>query len=382
MLTLISYYRSGLTTEQINETFHLLLSQNFFKAASEYEQWVSDVPDLPLTLRKLQGVNLTDIQQRQLLYPVLARNTRVIDFWLTSVFVTESKQFREKLSASPWDLCRFLQHPVTGFSGTNDCQLLLPFTLVQNDLPQLRGTNGKVVAAMLLEENSRVYVLEPNMSGEAVVRKVLEAVKLESGRMPTVIVDVGALVIEMSNIEVVQLWLKRTSPFEIDAGVYFSEDDHLMTVDREGRTMRFNLSPHRKRMDRCVVFLDETHTRGTDLKLLPGTHAALTLGKGLTKDRLVQAAMRMRLLGNGHSIAFYASHEVGLEIALLSPDPVLTSGNVLRWAFENSLNSIFDGILHWFSVHVVFVCVCCVCVALCCMFCCVLCVCVWCVGLS
>ena len=42
--------------------------------------------------------------------------------------------------------------------------------------------------------------------------------------------------------------------------------------------------------------------------------AAVTLGKSLTKDRLFQACMRRRMLGHGHRVHFYASHEVNSQI--------------------------------------------------------------------
>ncbi|KAK1807511.1 hypothetical protein LTR12_018145 [Friedmanniomyces endolithicus] len=41
-------------------------------------------------------------------------------------------------------------------------------------------------------------------------------------------------------------------------------------------------------LDVCLVFLDESHTRGTDLRLPETYRAAVTLGAGLTKDRLTQ----------------------------------------------------------------------------------------------
>jgi hypothetical protein len=47
-------------------------------------------------------------------------------------------------------------------------------------------------------------------------------------------------------------------------------------------------SPYADQLDVCLVFLDEAHTRGTDLKLPDNYRAAVTLGANLTKDRLVQ----------------------------------------------------------------------------------------------
>ena len=59
-----------------------------------------------------------------------------------------------------------------------------------------------------------------------------------------------------------------------------------------------------KQLDVCIVYLDESHTRGTDLKLPRNYRAVVTLGAQLTKDRLTQACMRLRKLGHGQSVTF------------------------------------------------------------------------------
>ncbi|PSN58809.1 hypothetical protein BS50DRAFT_682614 [Corynespora cassiicola Philippines] len=69
-----------------------------------------------------------------------------------------------------------------------------------------------------------------------------------------------------------------------------------------------------KQLDVCLVYLDESHTRGTDLKLPRDYRAAVTLGANLTKDRLVQACMRMRKLGKGQSVAFLVPQEISTKI--------------------------------------------------------------------
>ncbi|KAH9033528.1 hypothetical protein EDB85DRAFT_1864450, partial [Lactarius pseudohatsudake] len=50
------------------------------------------------------------------------------------------------------------------------------------------------------------------------------------------------------------------------------------------------------------------------LKLPPGTRAAVTLGPKVTKDRLMQGCMRMRQLGKGRSVMFFALAEVDRSI--------------------------------------------------------------------
>jgi hypothetical protein len=47
-------------------------------------------------------------------------------------------------------------------------------------------------------------------------------------------------------------------------------------------------SPYADDLGECLVYLDEAHTRGTDLKMPTYARGALTLGLGQTKDHTVQ----------------------------------------------------------------------------------------------
>lgn len=104
-----------------------------------------------------------------------------------------------------------------------------------------------------------------------------------------VILDVGAQVLELTNAEAANEWLRLTSNSDMPQAVIFCDDtDGLSVMDRKGRIESLQTSPFTKQLDVCYVFLDEAHTRGTDLKLPEHYRAAVTLGANLTNDRLVQ----------------------------------------------------------------------------------------------
>jgi hypothetical protein len=76
-----------------------------------------------------------------------------------------------------------------------------------------------------------------------------------------------------------------------EAVVYFDEQDELIVERHDGITEKLAFSPFAKQLDKTFVYLDEAHTRGTDLKLPLGSRAAVTLGPKLTKDKLVQGML-------------------------------------------------------------------------------------------
>jgi hypothetical protein len=103
-------------------------------------------------------------------------------------------------------------------------------------------------------------------------------------------VDVGAQILHFSNSQVAKAWLDIA---RIAAGaIHFNENDELTVLTRNGITQLLSSSPLSQQLDRCVVYLDHAHTRGTDIKLPVGTRAAVTLGPKVTKDALVQGSCR------------------------------------------------------------------------------------------
>ncbi|KAJ3086282.1 hypothetical protein HK102_013328 [Quaeritorhiza haematococci] len=341
MLTYLSYYYSGLSDDQLEQCFDLL--EKHSEKNMVYASWIARVPTVPDSLKELHGVNLSDFEQREnALFPMLRKNTAVIDFWLTKVvFVKECKQFEFKISTNPWDLCAEATHSTTGFSGTNDMRLLLPLNIKQDDLPELEGTNGKVLRNILLPENDNYRSLPPYITGRELLKRITNDTPQQR-----VLLDVGALILELSNEEVAKEWLQMAPQTEVEAAVYFDAADNLVVRDRQNRVLPLELSSYKSRLDRCVIYLDDVHTRGTDLKFSIGMRAAVTLGKGVTKDRLTQACMRMRMLGQGHTLSFWASAEVH-NIISSSTTGVVHSRDVMRWAIDTSCSVAQDGFLYW-----------------------------------
>lgn len=105
-----------------------------------------------------------------------------------------------------------------------------------------------------------------------------------------VILDVGAQIIDLTNQQVARQWLQLSNGDgeRTQAVIFFDDHDVLSVLDRSNCIEPFQISPFAKQTDKCLVFLDESHTRGTDLKLPKDYRAAVTLGQNVTKDRLVQ----------------------------------------------------------------------------------------------
>ena len=351
LLTCLSYYYGGLSDEDIFTAFEHLIESD--QADIEYQLWIQDASNLPTGFRSLQGVNLEDkLACSADLFPILHRSKALIDYWLSHlVFPKEMKEFPEKLSVSGWDLGACKNHPITGFSGTCDSRDLLPLDVTQLELEHQQHTNALVLEYILQPETSVKLMSRPaeDISDAVRILRVISSLK-EKGPVQ-VILDVGAQILELSNQEVAEKWLEMSDDSSKEAVVFIDDHDEKCVVDKRGRKELLQTSSYSARLESCLVFLDESHTRGIDLKLPASYRAAVTLGPKLTKDRLVQACMRMRKLGRGQSCVFLVPEEIQNKVLGLKGGntnaTTITVQDILVWTMSETEAEIGQSMPQW-----------------------------------
>ncbi|KAH7176975.1 hypothetical protein EDB81DRAFT_898494, partial [Dactylonectria macrodidyma] len=347
VLTCLSYYYGGLEFDDIFAALELLNQSDNMDL--EYRTWVETTPELPQAYRQLKGINLRDrIQCNLEIFPHLRYSKGAIDYFLSRmVFPKQCKEFPSKLSASGWDLGKAKNKPTTGFSGTNDSRYVLPLNICQ--LPNQEHTNALVLTHLLHPDNGIALVPSQNHQATMESGTLLAMVSRET----RVILDVGAQVVDLNNFDFAQRWLKSYGDDEQTlAVIFFNEADELTVLNRCGGVEELQTSPFVHQLDQCLVFLDEAHTRGTDLKLPANYQAAVTLGANLTKDRLVQACMRMRTLGHGQTVVFCIPKEIEQKILMQNgwgppAVPDITISDVLCWVISETWVDLRRAIPLW-----------------------------------
>ena len=295
LLTCLAFYNGGLSLAQLRQGLEIVLKSD--DPSVEYERGTQSSQSLPSSLREYSVLNVDDELQVKEIWEHLKYNVTVIDHFLNSfVFPRHAKQFRIKLQASGWDLPLSAHGLVetdgqrrpltTGFSGTNDNRSLLPLTITQQDLPGLAHTNAEVLT-YLLQPRNRHYVLAADMYGQRVSE--IGLLQMLKGRNIRMLIDAGAQILELDNQALAKAWL--TVDTEAPAALYFDEENKPFVLYRKGYHVPLAASPYADDLGDCLVYLDEAHTRGTDLKMPPFTKGALTLGIGQTKDHTVQGML-------------------------------------------------------------------------------------------
>ena len=187
--------------------------------------------------------------------------------------------------------CLCWLNSIQGFSGTNDGHYLFPLYITQRDLDHQRGTNAKVLSYLLQPENEHYMCMAREDGERRSMREFLELLAFQTPEI-RVLLDVGAQMLEPWNYELAQTWLNIHS--DVSAAVYFNEDDELTVLTWDRSTQLLVSSPFAQQLDQCVIYLNDAHTRGTDLKLPSRFRAAVTLGAKVTKDCLVQGVYIFR----------------------------------------------------------------------------------------
>ncbi|KAJ4467172.1 hypothetical protein C8J55DRAFT_439106 [Lentinula edodes] len=351
VLTCLSYYYEGLSSVQVKLCFGLLFKLD--NPPLEYKMWVDGDPTVPNHLRTLNGINTDDADQHGThIIPLFSKRKTVVDFYLSHVvFPKAAKEFPHKLSSSGWDLAEAKPgHVTTGFSGTNDNRFLLPTSISQQDPLQQNGTNAKVLSHLLQKENNHYRCAAQEDGGHPPVKRFLEILTQEtSNSQVQVLLDVGAQMLDLKNDALAREWLKLRP--DMAAAIFFNDNDEMIVVSQDGTEELLISSPFKGQLERVLVYLDDAHTRGTDLKLPIKSRAAVTLGPKVTKDRLIQGCMRMRKLGYGQSVIFFAPSEIDRAIRDLrrevSRDANVHTVDILRWSMYETCKDIAHHVPHW-----------------------------------
>ncbi|WQF89185.1 Putative P-loop containing nucleoside triphosphate hydrolase [Colletotrichum destructivum] len=362
LFTCLAFYYDGISVAQLTQSLeHLFKSDD---PSSEYESWARTSQDFPESLRAWNSINVDDSLQLAEIWKSLRYNVMAIDYFMNNfVFPQHAKQFKIKLQSNGWDIplfsvggddqsagskgggqvpgssgCSSSPALTTGFSGTNDNRTMLPLTIKQEDLSGLSHTNAEVLTYLLHERSRECHKIVGFRGARASESDLLHELKRRDIK---ILIDAGAQILEMDNEALVRQWLivDHSAP----AAVFFDKGNKPIVIQRMGRKTPLLASPFADDLSKCLVYLDEAHTRGTDLKFPPTARGALTLGLGQSKDHTVQAAMRLRQLGTTQSVTFFAPPEVYQSIIDLQMKPLgaqVDSRDVISWLLDNTCEGI------------------------------------------
>lgn len=376
MYTQLAYYYKGLTLTEFKEAIIALLSLGKIAQRKTYKVWFdsgnqSMTDEHRLELCRVEKVDPTNEALMAIMHGIYQFNMAVIDFWLeTCVFPRETAQFAGKIGANAFHIAKNMRGDIVGFSGTKDTQLLLPAQVSQQAVPQLddvQATDGKMIDLIMRNDN---VISVGKDEGVLVSQGILKGV-VEHG--VHALIDAGACMAGMSNWQVAQAIIDvvrqqgehdegamavRLGGGRLKGVVFYDAAECTWIVsDWEGRKWALGSSPIHERD--AFVYFDENHCRGADMNLCDDACALVTIGPGMCKDKLMQAAGRMRKLDRGQSLIFALPAELLQNVIyckrdVQSPNKKWSEGNekwamkdVLRWIMANTIETVGSALVEW-----------------------------------
>lgn len=112
---------------------------------------------------------------------------------------------------------------------------MLPLSITQLDLSEQIHTNALVLKYLLRPENSIVYIPVRNLRLAKLDAEALLDLVVSLDPPTQVVLDVGAQILELTNLEVAKTWL-RMVPNEgrAQAVVYVSDGNEIYVIDWTG----------------------------------------------------------------------------------------------------------------------------------------------------
>eukprot|EP00761_Pharyngomonas_kirbyi_P006952 gb/GECH01006961.1/.p1 GENE.gb/GECH01006961.1/~~gb/GECH01006961.1/.p1 ORF type:complete len:2802 (+),score=553.19 gb/GECH01006961.1/:1-8406(+) len=358
VLTLLSYYYTGLTRNEIKETLRELLK----KGEREQEKTFNAIfelskPDIRnesdrKAIDQVRKIDLSNEQQLILIHQYMNRNIYLINFFLNNcIFENGTQQYPQRIETSAWNLT---DHNSRGFSGTNDNHRLLPLQVKQHFLKydrELIATNGKMLSLVL--KNQEIETIPTNdesfENSKPLWQKILDRCLDNNAQA---LIDAGALMAGTTEKQIYQYFLKRTqdsSTLQWRGIVFFTSGEGWKIATRDSISV-LHQSPTKER--EAFVYFDENHCRGADMKLQPDALGIMTIGPNTTKDKLMQAAGRMRQLDAQQKIKFALIPPIKDRINALSQDQFnssdgLNSKQLLQYVIHNTMEATKNGIVQW-----------------------------------
>ena len=257
-------------------------------------------------------------------------------------------QFPHRLVANAFNLTDNKNGNVVGFSGTKDNHLLLPLHVKHEltpdvTMPAMLATDGKMFSLVL---KSEVKCLESSAQGLA--HSVLE---YAVSTCANALIDAGATMTGIENAQVAEKFLDLILSSEgrilgPRGVVYFGIKENTWLVrSRDGATVPLGSSPIHE--SEAFVFFDESRCRGADMKLKPRARAVVTISPQMCKDKLMQAAGRMRKLDRGQTLTLLVPPEL---VSKIFKDRLSASAgalHILTWIMDNTVSATAAGLPIW-----------------------------------
>jgi hypothetical protein len=217
LVTKLSYYYDGLSTEALHDSIKRLLglglaAQNFY-----HDLWFEDIKGEELKAKDdsyakidmVSKLDLTNAKQVSFLYATYRYCRSTISFWINNFVVpVDMMQYPEKMSASSWNLP---SQKSMGFSGTKDLEKLLPLQVCQNQprSVEILSTDAIMLEKLLAAEFKQVKHSEQQRAEDLPIWKIILTHVLEDDLDARI--GAGSLLAGVTNADAAEFLIQHST---------------------------------------------------------------------------------------------------------------------------------------------------------------------------
>ena len=361
--TVLSYFYRGLRETDMHLTLkHLNASYN--TRATIFEHWIQTT-QIPPTIQTWNSLHLDNPAHIAALTQALSHHPDVIAYYLTHIAFADTSNFPQKIGADGSALVHgHANTVVNAFSGTSTAAIPIGMDtefwrrIPEDQLDAFLATDAQTLVHFA---NPEVITLRhtPLPAETAALMNTLVTRLQEPGSRVMSLLDPGALITGLSNQEVAVQLIQKTDSPEVShfvrarmlGVVYFDDNtDEVMVAKRtpSGPVCQ-PLSVCDFKKKHLFTYFNDIKTRGIDRKLPILSQGIMTIGKDMTTDQLVQAAMRLRQLGQGQRLELWIAPDVLGQIrhfadTYMGPATEISPLTVYAWTIGNTLKKESDAL--------------------------------------
>jgi hypothetical protein len=329
--TTLSYMKQDLRKEDVARIASHMKEQlrDGKHRISTLRNWVLWTSEIDQKYRSLEALDIEEVLDD--LHEQLKQHQVVKRYYLQKIVLPNAAVYSQKsLSVGSPDLCNMFGH-VIGFSGT-----------LSKDLYPLRWKKIGPMPKFNVEHETRImnvltspsHVLKiayiddeakdmEKFNQDWKVKELLEKVAQCDSPCVSCLVDCGALITGLSNLEVARFFMNDVKEehfcSKFSACVFWDESDAPMAFER-GCSFAVPQAACSVPLEKWFVYFDQVHTTGIDIKLPREAVAIVTIGRDTVLRDYVQACWRLRQFGEGQRIQVLLVPEIRRLVTKFTAD--------------------------------------------------------------
>lgn len=244
---------------------------------------------------------------------ILGNNDLFIRDYVKYFVATEVKKYPKKIKSTPQNLRSQFANMVTMSATPIDPQLYAPSNIFYDD-PNRSDEKVEEKIRTSCQNPDSIHLIDSKTPQEILssLLSLLNASRMQNQEF-RMLIDTGALLKGLSNLEVAQQCLEKLDP-AIQGILFFDSQDEMVILER-GTNQPVPFHQSQLQPSQLFTYCDHKHIFGADTKQIPEAIALCTLDKQTSYEEMIQGVGRLRQIMQNQTPQFALTTDFNAKIA-------------------------------------------------------------------